>query len=127
MKYTGCADSVDIAEHIKKWEPKAERCELWSICNCKTAMCRVALPDEGCYYYRYFKKIIEEKIKNKTQLLKQNSLKEQILELFQKHYDRNAGQTYLGCSNEERYKLIAQSFDDCLMDIYTLVKNYEGE
>ncbi len=63
----------------------------------------------------------------KTQLLKQNSLKEQILELFQKHYDRNAGQVYLGCSNEERYKLIAQSFDDCLMDIYTLVKNYEGE
>lgn len=63
----------------------------------------------------------------KTQLLKQNSLKEQILELFQKHYDRNAGQTYLGCSNEERYKLIAQSFDDCLIDIYTLVKNWEGE
>ena len=55
------------------------------------------------------------------------NLKEQILELFREHYNRNAGQTYLGCSNEEKYKLIAQSFDDCLMDIYTLVKNYEGE
>lgn len=60
MKYTGCADSVDIAEHIKKWESKDKRCELWNICNCKTAMCRVTLPDEGCYYYRYFKKLIEE-------------------------------------------------------------------
>jgi hypothetical protein len=53
------------------------------------------------------------------------NLKKQILELFRQYYNQNAGQTYLGCSNEERYKIIAQSFDDLLMDIYTLVKNYE--
>ena len=35
-------------------------CELFSICNCKTATCRAIPPDESCYYYRYFKKIIEE-------------------------------------------------------------------
>ena len=37
------------------------KCELFNICNCKTAMCRTALPDDSCYYYRYFKGIIEAK------------------------------------------------------------------
>ena len=59
--------------------------------------------------------------------MKINNLKEQILKLFAEHYNKNAGQTYLGCSNEEKYKLIAQSFNDLLIDIYNLVKNYEGE
>ena len=36
------------------------KCPLFSFCNCKTAMCRVAEPDESCYWYRYFKKLIEE-------------------------------------------------------------------
>lgn len=43
---------------IGKYE--APPCELFNICNCKTAMCRAALPDESCYYYRYFKKIFEQ-------------------------------------------------------------------
>lgn len=44
-----------------------EKCELFNICNCKTAICRVCPPDESCYYYKYFKKIIERivEIKNK--------------------------------------------------------------
>lgn len=41
-----------------------QKCELFNICNCKTAMCRVCPPDESCYYYRYFKKLIKEN-KNK--------------------------------------------------------------
>ena len=36
------------------------KCELFNFCNCKTAMCRAVLPDESCYWYRYFKKLIEE-------------------------------------------------------------------
>ena len=36
-------------------------CPLFNICNCKTAMCRVEPPDDSCYYYRYFKSIIEAK------------------------------------------------------------------
>ena len=36
------------------------KCPLFGFCNCKTAACRVKLPDESCYWYRYFKKIIEE-------------------------------------------------------------------
>ena len=36
-------------------------CPLFNICNCKTAMCRVEPPDDFCYYYRYFKNIIEAK------------------------------------------------------------------
>ena len=36
-------------------------CPLFNICDCKTAMCRVELPDDSCYYYRYFKSIIEAK------------------------------------------------------------------
>lgn len=37
------------------------KCPLFSFCNCKTATCRAMLPDESCYWYRYFKKLIEEK------------------------------------------------------------------
>ena len=38
-------------------------CPLFNICNCKTAMCRVEPPDDSCHYYRYFKSIIEVKVK----------------------------------------------------------------
>ena len=99
MKYNGCPDSEVLAEYAKNFKYSPERKE----------------------------EILNKLNLNQQTSAKQNSLKEQILELFQKHYDRNAGQTYLGYSNEEKYKLIAKSFDDCLMDIYTLVKNYEGE
>lgn len=43
-----------------------EKCILFNICNYKTAVCRVCPPDESCYYYRYFKKIIERTEKNKN-------------------------------------------------------------
>lgn len=39
---------------------KKQACKLFEFCNCKTAMCRAYPPDESCYYYRYFKKIIKE-------------------------------------------------------------------
>ena len=41
------------------------KCPLFNICDCKTAMCRVVPPDDSCYYYRYFKSIIEAKANNK--------------------------------------------------------------
>ena len=37
------------------------KCPMFDTCNCKTAMCRAVLPDESCYWYRYFKKLIEER------------------------------------------------------------------
>lgn len=45
-----------------------QQCPMFYTCLCKTAMCRVKLPDESCYWYRYFKQLIkeqEEKNKNK--------------------------------------------------------------
>ena len=45
---------------IKEEKKEEELCILFPICNCKTAMCRAVPPDESCYYYRYFKKLIEE-------------------------------------------------------------------
>ena len=36
------------------------KCSMFDTCTCKTAMCRVYLPDETCYWYRYFKKLIEK-------------------------------------------------------------------
>ena len=36
------------------------KCELFEFCSCKTAACRTLLPDESCYWYKYFKKLIEE-------------------------------------------------------------------
>lgn len=41
-------------------------CPLLNICQCKTAVCRIELPDEGCYWYRWFKKRIEEVEKDKN-------------------------------------------------------------
>lgn len=35
-------------------------CPLVSWCPNKTATCKVIPPDEGCYWYRYFKKLIEK-------------------------------------------------------------------
>lgn len=34
-------------------------CPLFNFCNCKTAVCRVQLPDESCYWYRYFENLIK--------------------------------------------------------------------
>ena len=41
-------------------EKMNEKCKLLDICNCKTAVCNALLPNDGCYYYRYFKKLIED-------------------------------------------------------------------
>jgi hypothetical protein len=39
---------------------KWNKCPLFEFCNCKTAICRTCLPDKSCYWYKYFKKLIEE-------------------------------------------------------------------
>lgn len=40
---------------------KEGTCPLFKFCNCKTAMCLAALPDESCYWYRYFDKLIKQR------------------------------------------------------------------
>ena len=37
-----------------------QKCPLFENCNCKSAVCRVRLPDKDCFYYRWFKQLIEE-------------------------------------------------------------------
>jgi hypothetical protein len=37
------------------------KCPLFDFCNCRTAMCRAVLPDDSCYWYRYFKALIKER------------------------------------------------------------------
>jgi hypothetical protein len=46
-------------EIVSSWQA----CPLVDFCNCKTAVCRTMLPDESCYWYRYFKDLIERKEK----------------------------------------------------------------
>lgn len=53
-----------------------QKCELFNICDCKTAMCRVCPPDESCYYYRYFKKI-SDSIRTITKRMKEINSKEE--------------------------------------------------
>ena len=36
-------------------------CPLFEFCNCRTATCKVVLPDDSCYWYRYFKTLIKER------------------------------------------------------------------
>ena len=37
-----------------------QKCPLFDFCPCLTATCRVRLPDKECYWYRWFKQLIEE-------------------------------------------------------------------
>lgn len=39
---------------------KHSQCPLFKWCPSISAACRVYLPDEGCYWYRWFKQLIEE-------------------------------------------------------------------
>ncbi len=41
---------------MNKWQA----CPLLEWCPSKTATCKVYLPDDGCYWYRWFKKLIQE-------------------------------------------------------------------
>ena len=41
------------------------KCPLFNFCDSITATCRVKEPDEGCYYYRYFRDLIQRKEKQK--------------------------------------------------------------
>lgn len=40
-------------------EHETQSCFLYRTCPYKTAVCNVRKPDEGCYVYREFKKIIK--------------------------------------------------------------------
>ena len=42
---------------------KSQECPLFKWCPSKTATCRCYLPDRGCYWYRWFQKLIEEENK----------------------------------------------------------------
>ena len=78
-KYVDVFDA-DLCTHTKVckfktfeyWEPKEpfdrydisnitiDPCPLISWCPNKTATCNVIPPDEGCYWYRYFKELIKK-------------------------------------------------------------------
>lgn len=53
--------SFDANTMTPEVEKRSEgKCPMLDTCTCKTAMCRVYLPDESCYWYRYFKNLIEK-------------------------------------------------------------------
>lgn len=39
---------------------KCIQCPLFEWCPSTSAVCRVRLPDEGCYWYRWFRQLIKE-------------------------------------------------------------------
>lgn len=57
---------MTIREEVAKSDRKA--CWLTEYnCPCRTATCYVMpLPDEGCWVYRWFKRLIEEDGQNQT-------------------------------------------------------------
>lgn len=59
-KIISCAiKDIKTGETLSEWKTVV-CCPLFEFCNCKTAMCSVVEPDESCYWYRYFKKLIEK-------------------------------------------------------------------
>lgn len=58
-KIISCAvKDAKTGETLSEWQ--FDKCPLFDFCNCKTAVCRTMLPDETCYWYRYFKGLIEK-------------------------------------------------------------------
>ena len=58
-KILSCAiKDARTGETLSEW--KFGACPMFDTCTCKTAMCRAVLPDESCYWYRYFKNLIKE-------------------------------------------------------------------
>ena len=43
---------------MDKWQ----QCPLFEWCPNHTATCRVCLPDDGCYWYRWFESLIKENL-----------------------------------------------------------------
>ena len=58
---------------------KRGKCPLFEFCNCKTAICRIRLPDESCYWYRYFKIGTDW---NNKEALKDCQIKDRLEEVF---------------------------------------------
>ena len=55
-----CGDAIRMDRIIQTNNADYEGCMLVNNCNYKTAACYVCKPDDGCYPYRYIKKIIEK-------------------------------------------------------------------
>lgn len=53
---------------MDKWQI----CPLFKWCPSKTATCRVCLPDDGCYWYRWFKKLIQENNESRVKKINEN-------------------------------------------------------
>lgn len=52
---------------IKIRDSENQKCILYPKCPYLTAVCRVILPDNGCYVYRWFKQLIlEDKVSDKN-------------------------------------------------------------
>ncbi len=49
-----------MSEKEKIRDGKSKLCILFPKCPYLTAVCRVDLPDDGCYVYRWFKQLILE-------------------------------------------------------------------
>lgn len=47
-------------EETKMRKDCVQPCILFPGCPYLTAVCRVSLPDDGCYVYRWFKRLISE-------------------------------------------------------------------
>lgn len=47
-------------EETKMRKDCVQPCILYPRCPYLTAVCRVSLPDDGCYVYRWFKRLISE-------------------------------------------------------------------
>ena len=52
----GCPQKDKYEKYLENFK----KCELLPFCPNKSVICNLELPDKSCYWYRYFKKLIEE-------------------------------------------------------------------
>ena len=51
----------ELPKPFDRYDITIDPCPLVSWCPSKTAPCSIMPPDDGCYWYRYFKELIKNK------------------------------------------------------------------
>ena len=89
---------------------KRQICPLFEWCPSKTATCRVYLPDDGCYWYRWFKNLIQEDDKEKNKMNKED-IKKEIEDLYTEMRQKYTQLYLIFNPDEEEYAIISEESD----------------
>ena len=86
----------------------SEKCPMFESCQCKTATCVCMLPDESCYWYRWFKCRIEELSSDKTS----NRFEDMLFGILRNYFAIGDSYTYELTRVKSAFEIGTMSLDD---------------